>query len=182
VSDFTEAIRLEPTADLYDLRGGAYFMLKQWQRAIADYTEVIRLNPRNPDTYTMRASSYARVGEHQKAIEDYTEALRHWPGWRGVSSKLRDHFMATAYWFRGEEYGKLRQYSQALADYTEALRVAPAGWKDAAAVFGSRGSALYEMGDWKAAADDYRKGCELKDQAVCDRLQRLQALQSLPGR
>jgi tetratricopeptide (TPR) repeat protein len=65
-------------------------------KAIADYTEAIRLAPKCAEAYTNRGISYYEKGEQDKAIADYTEAIRLDPkcaegAWRdaGVRSSYR---------------------------------------------------------------------------------------------
>jgi len=45
-------------------------------RAIADYTEAIRLNPKNANHYSYRPGAYEAKGDFDGAIADYTEAIR----------------------------------------------------------------------------------------------------------
>ena len=45
-------------------------------KAIADFTEAIRLDPKDAAVYSLRGLSYAAKGDHDKAIADYTEAIR----------------------------------------------------------------------------------------------------------
>jgi tetratricopeptide (TPR) repeat protein len=56
--------------------------------AIADYTEAIRLDPKNPDRFKDRAESYDTHDQHDLGIADYTEAIRLDPE-NGATSPLR---------------------------------------------------------------------------------------------
>ena len=62
--------------EAYYRRGLAYSNLNQYQRAIQDFDEAIRLNPRVAETYNNRGSAYNMLGQHQRALQDYNEALR----------------------------------------------------------------------------------------------------------
>ncbi len=48
-------------------------------KAIADYSEAIRLKPDLADAYAGRGEAYDAKGEHGKAIADLTEAIRRKP-------------------------------------------------------------------------------------------------------
>jgi tetratricopeptide (TPR) repeat protein len=48
-------------------------------RAIADYSEALRLNPANDTAFVNRGWAYSLMGQTDEAIADYTEALRHNP-------------------------------------------------------------------------------------------------------
>ena len=45
-------------------------------KAIADYTEAIRIDPARADAFCGRGMAYAREADFDKAIADYTEAIR----------------------------------------------------------------------------------------------------------
>ena len=47
-----------------------------YDKAIADYTEAIRLNPSLAKAYRNRGIAFAWKRENDKAIADYTEAIR----------------------------------------------------------------------------------------------------------
>ena len=64
------------TADEYCKRGAAYFDKGEYDKAIADCTEAIRLNPKDAKFYYNRGNAYGRKGEYDKAIADCTEAIR----------------------------------------------------------------------------------------------------------
>ena len=42
----------------------------QYQRAIEDYNEAIRLKPNNAIAYANRCGAYCGLGQYQRAIED----------------------------------------------------------------------------------------------------------------
>ena len=64
------------TADEYCKRGAAYFDKGEYDKAIADCTEAIRLGPKHAKFYYNRGNAYGRKGEYDKAITDCTEAIR----------------------------------------------------------------------------------------------------------
>jgi tetratricopeptide (TPR) repeat protein len=65
----------EPTP-AYLARGIAYFDLGDYQRAIEDYDEAIRLDPQDAVAYYNRGNAYFLQDQHQRAIEYFDHAIR----------------------------------------------------------------------------------------------------------
>ena len=134
-----EAIRINPQYPYtYRDRGWAYYKLGQYERAIQDYDEAIRLNsaliPQDPYTltrsYSDRGLAYAALGQHERAIQDYDEVIRLDP---------QDAF---SYNIRGDAYYKLGQNERAIQDYDEAIRLDP----QITYTYSDRGLAYAELG------------------------------------
>lgn len=64
--------------DLYAKRGQLNLWLKNWEGAIADYTNSLARPDGivSPDVYAERAEAYTAVGNYAEAINDYSSALR----------------------------------------------------------------------------------------------------------
>ena len=64
--------------DLYAKRGQLNLWLKNWEGAIADYTQSLSLPDGyvSPDVYAERAEAYTAMGDLAAAIGDYTSAVR----------------------------------------------------------------------------------------------------------
>ena len=69
--------------------GKAYYRQGEYDRALNDVSEAIRLNPRLSTTYAKRGVIFERKGEYGNAIDDYTDAIR------------LDPKSADAYFYRG---------------------------------------------------------------------------------
>jgi len=82
-------------------------------KAIAAFTEVIRLDPKCALAYGLRGTTYKEKGEHDKAIADCTEAIR------------LDPENAVAHRWRGVSYEGKGEYDKAIADYNEVIRLNP---------------------------------------------------------
>jgi tetratricopeptide (TPR) repeat protein len=73
-------------ADIYYNRGNAYKnqklqgvgpeMWRDYDRAIADYSQAIRLDPKYAVAYINRGISYEAKGDNDRAIADYDQAIR----------------------------------------------------------------------------------------------------------
>src|SRR5262245_40672190 len=60
----------------YFSRGSAYYTRGDFDRAIADYSEVIRLDPKSASAYGGRGLAYFDKGDFDRAIADYNEAIK----------------------------------------------------------------------------------------------------------
>src|SRR5262245_23339689 len=56
----------------YSLRGSAYAQKGDYDRAIADLTKSVELDPRNIFVYTARGDAYRLKGELDSAIADFS--------------------------------------------------------------------------------------------------------------
>src|SRR5271166_653700 len=57
-------------------RGNSYAFKDKHDKAIAEFTEAIRLEPRFAQAFYKRGNSYADKKEYDKAIADYAQAIR----------------------------------------------------------------------------------------------------------
>jgi tetratricopeptide (TPR) repeat protein len=99
-------------------RGIAYAKKSQYDRAIADFNQAIRLDPDSIFALNNRGAAYARKGQLDDAIADFNEAIR------------IDASYAITYNNRGIAYAKKGQYDRAIEDFDQAIRFDP---KDASA-------------------------------------------------
>jgi tetratricopeptide (TPR) repeat protein len=63
-------------ARAYSDRGNAYLCKGEYDKAGADCSEAIRLNPTDATAYANRGTAYLCKGEYDKAIANSTEAIR----------------------------------------------------------------------------------------------------------
>ena len=101
--------------DAYNNRGLAYSDKGENDRAIADYTEAIRLDPKYANAYINRGLAYREKGETDRAIADFTEAIR------------LDPKFADAYVNRGLAYEKLADFARARSDFNTTLGLSQKG-------------------------------------------------------
>lgn len=73
----TEAItQTGANAIFYESRGEGYRLQKQYDAAIDDFTEVIRLNPQSASAFQKRADAYYATGKCDQAVADLRTACR----------------------------------------------------------------------------------------------------------
>jgi TonB family protein len=95
-------------------RGLAAELKKDYDLAIAEYTEAIRLGPDDNDSYYFhRAQLYRHhTREYDKAIADYKESIR-----------LNDSYVS--YYVIGDLYFKMEDFANAIAYYEQSLQRKP---------------------------------------------------------
>jgi tetratricopeptide (TPR) repeat protein len=116
-----------------------------FDRAIADYSEAIRLDPSDPAAYNNRCYAYARAGQLQLAIADCNQALRLGPNANRLDT-------------RGFTYLRLGQFDSAIADYDEAVKIDP---KLASSLYG-RGLAKLKKGNTDAGNADIAAAMQIQ--------------------
>ncbi|MGD1713089.1 tetratricopeptide repeat protein [Dapis sp. BLCC M172] len=113
--------------------------------AIANYTEALKLNPKNASVYYQRGNSYYSQRAYEKAIKDYTTAIK-------IKGNYND-----AYYQRALVYYELDNNEKAITDLTQTLRINPNYTK----AYNKRGQIYYEIGDYKNAIQDYSQSMRL---------------------
>ena len=140
------AVELNPIlAMVYNDRGNVYADQREYDRAIADYSEALQRNPDYEVAYNNRGVAYANQGEYDRAIADYSKALQCIPEY------------AIAYNNRGDAYANQGDYDQAIADYSEALRLGP----EDAETYKSRGDLYFRIGQRDRAIADYSEALRI---------------------
>ena len=70
IAEYDEAIRRDPMNRLAYHRGTAYLDLGQYQPALNDYSEAIRVSTGDGEVYAARAFCYALLGRNEEAQQD----------------------------------------------------------------------------------------------------------------
>ena len=84
-------------------------------RAIKDYSEAIRLDPKNLRAYSGRGDVYRGKSDFERAARDYGKAIEL------VGKPEKAHW---TYWlFRGVSYERLGKWPQAEADFLKAMEL-----------------------------------------------------------
>lgn len=74
---FNKSLPLEPEVaeDVFYYRAKAYFLLKQYQKALDDLTACIKIEPKAPWSYYQRARVHDEMKNYQKEIDDLTTSI-----------------------------------------------------------------------------------------------------------
>ena len=126
-SVITDAPPREPQAlaGIYLSRGNAYLGKRQFDQAVADFDQVIKLNPGSTDGYFGRGLAFqaqattaddTSLNEGSfaaRAVAAYTKVLELRPQSAGAASN------------RGQIYLRARRYDLAIADFSQAMQINP---------------------------------------------------------
>ena len=137
----------DPTkkAELYFGRGFIYFKKEDYDNAIADLTQAIKLKPENPGAHLGRGRAYFGKEDYDKAITDLAQAIE-------LNPKNQD-----AYLIRGRAYFGKEDYDKAITDLAQAIELNPKN-QDAYLI---RGRAYFEKEDYDKAITDLAQAIEL---------------------
>ena len=74
INNSTRALSYDPTALNYQQRGILYFKSMEYEKAVADLTEAVKLAPKIAWHYEKRALAYEALGKKKEAQEDNEKA------------------------------------------------------------------------------------------------------------
>jgi tetratricopeptide (TPR) repeat protein len=104
---------LKNLANAYYFRGNAKFGKSDFDGAIGDYGQALRLDPADPDYLNSRAAAYEGKKDIDRALADYNEAIKTNPN------------SIYAYNNRGAAFQRKGDFARAAADYGEVTRLQP---------------------------------------------------------
>jgi tetratricopeptide (TPR) repeat protein len=140
-----QLIALSPVAEVYNVRGAAYYTENDYDHAIADYSQAIKLDPKDAPAYRNRGLAYYQKKEYDHAIADYDKAI-------AIAPKF-----AAAYDSRGNAHRAKGELDPAIADYTQAIKYVA----NNSGYHIDRGNAYYAENDYAHAAADYKEAIKL---------------------
>ncbi|MEZ5898536.1 MAG: peptidylprolyl isomerase [Hyphomicrobiaceae bacterium] len=127
-------------------RGAAYFNKGDYEKAVADYTQALRFDPKNADAYRNRAIANLRQKKYELAIADLDKTIA-----------IETFAPLKPYRQRAEAYAALGEHAKAWKDADEALKIDPKDDKARALKKASAQAAFGpKPGDW---AEFYAESC-----------------------
>lgn len=169
----------------YDNRGVAYRAKDDPDRAIADHSEALRLDPLYTNAYVNRGRALLDKQEIGRAIADFTDAIRLEPQFAAAYDARSSAYEQSADFVRAiDDYNQLLRLipnsalliarrglafqrqgnlDRAIADFTEVLRLDP---KSAGPAYASRGAAYHYMGDLDRGIADYSEAIRIDPKGV----------------
>jgi len=147
-------------------RGFGNFALGQMDAAEADFSEAIKLNPKNNYAHHELGLTLFQKGKPDRAIASLTEAIKLDPA--SAASRVS----------RGQIYASEDRLDEAIHDFTDAIKLGadkntaftkdqavdrPEANRVAADYYAARAGAYYLKGNFNDAASDYDKAAGLSD-------------------
>jgi tetratricopeptide (TPR) repeat protein len=126
-------------------RGSAWSMKKEYENAIKDFDQAIRLDPKSAFAHHNRGLAWDAKKEPGKALTDYETAIRLDPNY------------AAAYNSRGDAWLRKKEIGRAIRDFSEAIRLDP----NCALALTNRGIAWSIKKDYENAIKDFNQAISL---------------------
>lgn len=153
-------------AKFYSERAIGAYRKGDFDGAIADFDEAIRIEPNNPEAFHERGLLWRLKGELDRALLDLDHAIRF---------SFTD---ASIYNDRGLVWYQKGRYDRALADFNQAIKINP----NFAVAYINRGMTLQRRGDFALANADFDRAIQIEPtNFVIIRLANFEPLMPLPG-
>lgn len=156
ISDFSEAIKLNPDNGPYMQRGEAYQGKRDFAAAAIDYDTVAKSAPNTAYLIYLRGTLSDDTGNVDEAIRLFSDAIK-------LNPKLFN-----AYLRRGMAMRRKGDVDRAIANYSEAIRISPTDWRP----FYNRGNAYSQKGDEDRAIQDFSESIKLYPDSALSYLNR----------
>jgi lipoprotein NlpI len=130
----------------YYSRGRAWHDKDQFDLAISDFNEAIRIDPRLAPAYNSRGIAWGSKGKLDLAVADFAEAIRLEPKY------------AEAYYNRAVAYNDHRDFDHAISDFTVAVTLDP---KNAPGYLTGRGLGWFGKAELDLAITDLNEAVRL---------------------
>jgi tetratricopeptide (TPR) repeat protein len=124
----------------FSYRGEAYYSERDFDHAIADFTEALKILPQNASIYFQRGNAQSQKGEYNSAIADLTKSIS------------LDGRSAVAYNERAWCFFKVGKADQGLIDAETSIKLDP----NLAEALDTRGHIYEALGKSEKAIADYR--------------------------
>jgi len=134
-------VQSSPEIDALRKRAEAHVQEKDYDSAIADFTDIIRRGNASWEDYNQRGMAHHNKQQLDAAADDYARAI------------ARDPHAAPPYFNRGLVYAEQGKNDDALADFNRAIKE-DSTWP---AYYSNRGDVYFRKGNYDAAFKDYDK-------------------------
>jgi len=172
IEELSRRVTTTSTPENYHLRGVAFLAHEQYDKAIADFTESLRRNPRNAGALNNRGQASYLKEDYKSAIQDFSAAIIIDPkNFVAINNRALAYIETEEYKLalsdlqaalklvpeypealnnRGIIYQKLNRLDESVADFTAALKIDPK-YVDA---LGNRAHTYRLKKDYKKAITD----------------------------
>jgi tetratricopeptide (TPR) repeat protein len=126
-------------------RGILFASRGDFEMAIADFTEAIKLDGKSAAAYYNRGNTYIDKEDYDRAIADLNQALRLDPSFVRAYNEL------------GFAYAHKGEYDRAMANYNQAIKLNP----NYVVAYSNRGCMYIDKGDYDRAIADFNQAIRL---------------------
>ena len=180
VEEYTKSMAIYKTAIALMKRGYSYIMLKNYQAALTDLNDAIKINPTLDQAYFARGICRFEMMDFKGSEEDMTRYIK-----KDQKNPLAYNYMAGIRFMQKDYKGAMENYDQvvkldpafpdiytnrgmmrhyqndltgAVADYNEALKLNPSN----SSAYNNRGAAKLNQQDYQGAFNDFDQAIKLK--------------------
>lgn len=132
-------------ANAYFNRGLAHSLKREYDPAIADLSQAVKLEPNDAEAFDERGADYFGKQDFDKALADFSQSIS------------LDPKNFRAYQNRGAAYNAKSQWTQALADFNQAITLNP----HIGQIYYDRAISEDKLGQHDQAQADYDKAVQL---------------------
>ncbi|HEV2955355.1 MAG TPA: tetratricopeptide repeat protein [Xanthobacteraceae bacterium] len=129
-------------------RGAGFLRIGDYEHAVEQLTEAIKLEPKNAQIFDYRGRAYSLKKDYALATDDYNEAIK------------LDPTNGQIYEDRADNYYRMKDYDHAIEDYSKAIAL---GTKNDH-IYNFRGNSYYSKSNYDKAIEDYSSAIELSPQ------------------
>jgi tetratricopeptide (TPR) repeat protein len=162
IADCDEALRVLPNdrtntwITLYN-RANAYERKGEYDKAIADYSRLLQIDPKRANTLNSRGNAYREKGDYKRAIDDFSRSI----GLNNNTSSVGDSLdVGTTLANRCQARALAGDFAKALDDCNEAIKLEP----NETVPRGSRGFVYLKMAKFDEALSDFDAAVRLSPQ------------------
>ena len=140
-----DVIEKYPNSMVYTTRGDFYYNDGQYDKAFADFSKAIELNPNEYDAFNLRGNIHRREKRYEEAIADFKQALEIQP--RTAKAMLN---LGNVYFERNENEKAFKLYSQIIE-----------GEPNNANALCNRGAIHFRQNNYEKALEDLNRAIKI---------------------
>ena len=129
----------------YVNKGLTFVRRGKYDKAIAEFSSAIQLNPMQAVAYNNRGLAFSEKKDYDSALKDFNKAIEINPSY------------VTAYYNRGNLFFTKEEYDQAVVNYTKVITLKPSF----ARAYNNRALTFYEKSEFSKALDDVQMAKKL---------------------
>jgi tetratricopeptide (TPR) repeat protein len=158
----------QKNAEAFNMRGVAYFELKEYQNALLDYDQAIKIEPDQYKAYLNRALLNSFQNRAEKALEDYNQALELAPTITDLYLNRGQVLAQLDRYNLGNTHFRKGNFSEASMYLQKATRIDPKFGK----AFYGLGLAQWETGEKELGCSNFKQAQNLGYQEAASAIEK----------